>query len=163
MFDDMYFVNTANQTMHWNEDPNANGFFAVEEVIFERDIRTSDRNRMQAMGVWPNYTYYGKMVIHINGHLLANDATLLNNYKLQLMSVVMPQRTGLQFVDRKVGTFYLKYTGQSEYFYTDCGMESPPDIINAALSPANVACQLSLKSFFPYMLGVQSGRVYWVA
>ena len=162
MIDDMYFVNMANETMHWNENPNGNGYFAVEELQMELDIRSQDRNRMQMQGIWPSYTYFGKMVIHISGHLLADTPAQLNVYKLQLMRILMPPRTGLAFYN-KIGTFYIKYTGINEYYYTECGLEAAPDIQIGALSPSNVPCSLSLKSFLPYMWGASTGQRVWVA
>jgi hypothetical protein len=162
MFDDMYFKNENDQIMHWNEDPDGNGYFAVEEVHFDLDARSNDRNKMQAQGVWPSYTYFGRMLIHINGHILADTSTQLNNYKLRLMQTIMPARFNLAF-NRHVGWLYLKFTGQSEYFYTECGLESAPDITNGALAPSVVPCQIALKSFLPYMYGEITGNRYWVA
>ena|SRR6266550_1982478 len=162
MIDDMYFVNVAGIQMHWNENPTGNGYFAVEEIHFTPEIRTTDRNRMQGQGQWPTTTYFGKMAIDIQGHILADDSTKHNNYKFRLLELLMPLRVGLVF-DRQVGTFFIKYTGQSEYWYTDCGLEATPDIPTVALYPSVSACHLQLKSFLPFMYGANSGAKHWVA
>jgi hypothetical protein len=162
MFDDMLFRKVTGEEMHWNENPTGAGYFAVEEINFSPDLRTTDRNRMQAQGIWPQYTYVGKMAIHIDGHILADSPAQLNTYKQHLMYMLMP----LQFEnlpDRRLGWFYIKYTGIDEYYFTEVGLESPVDIMNQALFPSVVPCQISLKSFLPYMYGVNSGRRVWVA
>lgn len=162
MIDDMYFQNHAGQLMHWNENPTGNGYFAVEELHFQPDIRTTERPRMQGQGLWPATTYFGKMVIDIQGHILADSPTHANNYRFQVLQLLMPPRVGMVF-DRTIGNFYIKFTGQGEYFYTECGLEAAPDIPSQALYPSVIACHIQLKSFLPFMYGVSSGAQKWVA
>lgn len=162
MIDSMYFVTAVGERMDWNTDPDPNGYFAVEELQFEPEARSSDRNRMQAQGSWPSYTYFGHMLIHINGHLLAVDSTKFNAYKLLLMRIIMPIDMSYQ-QQRHVGQFFVRFTGQDEDFFTNVGLDAAPSITNEALFPSVAPIQLTLKSFFPYMQGLNSGKTYWVA
>jgi hypothetical protein len=162
MIDSMYFITVVGERMDWNTDPDPNGYFAVEEVQFEPEARSNSRNRMQAQGSWPSYTYFGHMLIHINGHLLAVDSAHYNAYKLRLMRIIMPIDMSYQ-AQRHVGQFGIRFTGQAEDFVTEVGLDAAPSITNEALFPSVSPIQLTLKSFFPYMTGVATGRTYWVA
>jgi hypothetical protein len=162
MFDYMYFQNVAGEIMYWNEDPVDSGYFAVEHITFEPDIRTNERPRMQGQGIWPAYTYFGKMLIHIEGHIVAGSSAAFNAYKLRLMHMVMPLDMGYQF-QRHVGLFVCQFTGQSEPFGAEVSPDAAPSIANDANFPSVGECSLTLKSFYPYMVGQQSGNQIWVA
>jgi hypothetical protein len=162
MFDYMYFENTIGEVMYWNEDPVDTGYFAVENVTFEPDIRTTERPRMQGQGIWPAYTYFGKMLIHLEGHIVAGNSDYYNAYKLRLMHMVMPLDMGYQ-AQRHLGLFVCKFAGQSEAFTAEVSLDAAPSIANEANFPSVGTCALSLKSFFPYMVGQVSGAQIWVA
>jgi hypothetical protein len=162
MIDSMYFITAVGERMDWNTDPDPNGYFAVEELQFEPEARSNSRNRMQAQGAWPSYTYFGHMLIHINGHILAVDSAHYNAYKLRLMRIIMPIDMSYQ-AQRHVGEFYVRFTGQAEDFFTEVGLDAAPSISNEALFPSVAPIQLTLKSFFPYMIGAATGKYYWVA
>lgn len=162
MFDSIYFKNTVGDIMLWNTDPDPQGYFPIEEITFEIEGRSGERNRMQAQGTWPSYTYFGKMLIHISGRLLAQTPELLTAYKFRLMRMIMPIDMGYQG-QRHVGQFYCQFAGMSEHFVTEVGLDGGPSIVNEAFYPSTAECELTLKSFNPYMVGVNSGGLYWVA
>lgn len=162
MLNEVWYRDNVGNKMFWNTDPHPNGYFPIEELSFEIESRSSDRNRMQGEGTWPSFTYYGKMLIHIHGHLIANSPSLLNQYKMKLMERLMPLTLGYR-ANRQTGIFGCQFTGFTESFQTAVTLEGTPSILNQAFYPSVVPIEITFKSFTPYMTGTQTGQRHWVA
>lgn len=163
MFDKIEFHNTRGDVIQFNLDPDPLGYIPLHKLDFEAAGRGTARTRMESHGEWPTFVYYSSLLIHLEGHILADTVTHYNQFKLGFLEKLMPQPE-LILTNRLIGTLYLRFHGMTEDYSAGVTLDGGmPDIPNEALYPTAGALQLTFKSFKPYMLGETSGDYKWVA
>lgn len=156
MLDKFECHNTRNEVLQLNT-----ATLPLHNVVFSPQPRSSDRPKSGRHGEWPTYLYFGKMLVHIEGDILAQNSSQFNQYKLDLLAKLLPSPVPFQ-TTRRLGTLYVRLTGQAEDFkgeYTLDGYEIPME----GLSPSRAPFVITLKVFTPYLTGVTTGKYYWVA
>lgn len=131
--------------------------YPLHEFSPEIDERTDDREKMQDDGLWPTFSYDGKMTIHMAGDILADDSTDFNTKRLALINVLRDYGTPRQ---RKAGSLDVLFDGQSEHWKTDYRVDAVTIPLTGA-SPAFAEFTITLVSFTPYFIGVTSSNKHY--
>ena len=133
----------------------------LKEFTVEGEIRSEEIDRMQEHGIWPAYSYSGKMLIHINGDILCNTAAEYIQQRMLMMQALVP--AGVVVNTRKMGDISMQYTGMEPMItepLTGACLDSYPQIPMRALYPSVTEFDITFKVFRGYMVGAGSGKPY---
>lgn len=156
MIDKLDFTNLNGQTWHFNTDT-----CPLKEFIVEIDSRSEEVPRMQEHGIWPAYTYQGKMLLHLNGDILENTPEQYIASRINMLNILVP--AGIVVNTRRMGTITMKYSGMAEDMYQDeVTLDAMPSLPMRALYPSVTEFDITFKIFRPYMIGKSSGRYYTI-
>lgn len=158
MLEFLTWTNVQGQSFTFNTD-----VIPLKEFTTEVDIRTEEVERMQEHGIWPGYSYGGKLLIHINGDILCNTAAEYIVQRMNMLQCLVP--AGVVVNTRKMGDISLQYTGmetmRSESLTGAC-LDAAPSIPMRALYPSVTEFDITFKVFRPYLLGAGSGKPYTI-
>lgn len=133
----------------------------LKEFVVEGEVRSEEVPRMQEHGIWPAYSYSGKMLIHINGDILCNTAAEYIQERMKMMQALVP--AGIVVNSRKMGDITMQYTGMEAMRtepLTGATLDDYPQIPMRALYPSVTEFDISFKVFRGYMVGAGSGKPY---
>lgn len=152
------WTNTQGISFTFNTD-----VIPLKEFTPETDIRSEEVSRMQEHGIWPAYSYGGKLLIHINGDILCNTAAEYIQQRMLMLQCLVP--AGLVVNTRKMGDIRMQYTGMETMVteaLTGACLDAAPSIPMRALYPSVTEFDITFKVFRPYMVGAGSGKFYTI-
>lgn len=142
---------------HLNDDIAP--FTNMEISVTQRTDRT--RKKMQQHGIWPTFTYRGEMEIHVEGDLLANDASDYVTKRFALAAALFGAASLAAPTVRKNGSLAITLSGMGE----DIGCDVSIDAFSGPIEGGYPAYSKYLVTFFnpnPYFVGLTSGtKFYW--
>jgi hypothetical protein len=147
------FTNNNGLTWHFNTDT-----CPLKEFEVDVDIRTEEVPRMQEHGLWPSYSYAGKMLLHLTGDILQATPQAYIADRIQMLKVLTP--AGVVVTHRTIGKITMQYTGQETMYNDSVTLDAAPSIPMHALYPSVTEFQITFKCFKPYMIGAGSGQFY---
>lgn len=126
----------------------------------EQRVET-DRERAEAHGKWPTFSYRGGLEIHCEGAILADDAGDYNDKRIDLVYNLFGAADD-PISSRKMGDLVPTFDNQSEAWTTECTITAFSAPLTAT-SPNFTMYLVTFYSFTPYFLGVDSGDKYYYA
>jgi hypothetical protein len=156
------YVNNAAAVADFASAVAPTGFVALKRVLFEINGRSVDRPRLEANASWATFTYYDKLLIHVEGDVVAATPAQYNVYWQAMLQKLLPAPEALQ-TDRTQGALVFRLEGLSEDYSIPVVVETPPQTpkeVNMAPSASPFMCVF--KAFRPYAFGLTSETYYWV-
>jgi len=158
MIDSCVYTN-GETAVAYNLNDDISPFTHLDVSVVQRSDRS--RKKMEQHGIWPTFTYRGEMEIHIEGDLIANDATDYVSKRLTLVAALFGAASLATPTVRKNGSLDILMTGQTEHFGCDVSI----DAFSAPQEGGYPGYSKYLITFFsptPYFTGLTSGtKYYW--
>lgn len=142
--------------------PDPDGWFALKDVVYTIDGRSTDRPKMEANASWATFHYYSLMHIEISGDLIAASSAQYNVFKLASQQTLMPSPEALQS-SRTQGAIVVRFLGIDEDYSVPVVVESPLNTPVQGASPSLSPFRVVFKAFRPYFFGLTSAQYYWAA
>lgn len=142
MIEELIFTNLLGDSFEFNTDTTP-----LHEFNTEVDVRTHDQDRPQEHGIWPDYTWLGKRLYHLQGELLKDTSEQYIAERLAMIKALMP-RPGSK-VEKHIGTLKLWLSGEAARMVANCTLDGWPELPMVAGAPARGAYAVNFKSFDP--------------
>ena len=155
MLTSLYFNSVGGAEYELNNDIAPMNLF--DPQVAQRVV--TDRDKMQAHGTWPTFSYRGGMEIHCEGALLADDSGDYNTKRLALVTALFGDPDDA-VTERKLGDLVPTFDDQDEAWTTEVTINA----FSAPLTGASPGYTLYLVTFFswtPYFTGVDSNNKYY--
>lgn len=113
MIDSMYIIDVNGERFDFTiGDAPSVPYYPVKSYDVSIESRGARNNRAQAHGVWPGPTYMGGATITFEGSVFGDTYTVFNDNVMALLYATHPISSPVARDNVKVGTIYLKPTGQ---------------------------------------------------
>lgn len=135
-------------------------YIALTDVSYEILTTTTDRDRMESNLSWPTFTYYKRMLTHIEADVLADSPQHFHTFWHGILQTLMILPTPLQ-TDRTQGALFIRPAGVTEDWTIPVSVDSPPAIPRAGLAPSAGKMTMTFKSPTPYWHRMVSNDSVW--
>jgi hypothetical protein len=160
MYDKFIFTNNISQTVDFLMTIAPPAYIALTDVNYEIVSSSTDRDRMEANQSWPTFSYYKRLLIHMEADVLADTPQHFHTFWHGLLQTIMVTPDILQTV-RTQGTLTIRPAGVTEDWTIPVVVDSPPGIPRAGLGPSAGKMTMTLKAFRPYFHRATTNDYVW--
>ena len=130
-----------------------------DPTVSERTV--TDRDKMQAHGQWPTYSYRGGMDIHFEGDIFGDTSDDYWTNRLALVAGIFGSPDAA-ITDRKLGDLIIELSGLTDRMQTEVCVTAWSAPIRG-LYPSTSEFAVTFHSWTPYFIGISSGTKYYLS
>jgi hypothetical protein len=159
MYDKFTFTNNSSQVVDFLS-MGSPAFIALTAVNFELVSATTDRDRSEGNASWPTFTYYKRLLTHIEADIFGDTPQAFHTFWSATLQKLMVDPQIVQTV-RTQGTLTMRPAGVTEDWTIPVVVDSPPGIPRGGLSPSGGKMTMTFKSFRPYFHRAVTNDYVW--